>query len=137
MERMLISSIGGLDDFLVYLVAALMLLGIFLFIYIHVTPYRELRLIREGNTAAAASLSGALIGFIIPLSSAVEHSVSLVDMLLWGAIALIVQLLAFVAARMLVPTLAVDIPAGKLAPGVFVGALSIAIGVLNAACMTY
>lgn len=137
MDRMFVSSIGGLDDFLVYLVISLALLALFIWVYIHITPYREIRLIRDGNTAAAASLSGALLGFTIPLASAVAHSVSLVDMLIWGAIALVVQLVAFVAARLLVPTLASDIPAGKTAQGIFVGVLSLAVGILNAACMTY
>ena len=137
MDRMFVSSISGLDDFLVYLVITLGLLALFLWVYIHITPYREIRLIRDGNTAAAASLSGAIAGFTIPLASAVAHSVSIVDMIIWGAIALVVQLAAFLAARMLVPNLATDIPAGKTAQGIFVGVLSLSVGVLNAACMTY
>lgn len=137
MESTLVSSLRGVDDFLVYLAASLALVAVFVWIYVHITPYREIRLIREGNAAAAASLSGAILGFVIPLSSAVAHSVALVDMLLWGAIALVIQLVAFVAARMLVPTLVADIPAGKVAPGVFLGAFALAIGILNAACMSY
>lgn len=134
---MFVSSISGLDDFLVYLLISLVLLALYMWIYVHITPYHEIRLIRDGNTAAAASLSGAIIGFTVPLASAVAHSVSLVDMVIWGAIALVVQLAAFVAARMLIPNLAMDIPAGKTAQGIFVGVLSLAVGVLNAACMTY
>lgn len=137
MESLLVTSIRGLDDFLVYLAASILLVVIFLWIYIHITPYREIRLIREGNAAAAASLSGALLGFVIPLASAVAHSVALIDMLLWGAIALVIQLIAFGVVRLFVPTIGVDIPAGKVAPGVFVGAVALAVGILNAACMTY
>ena len=33
-----------------------------IFIYIKITPYDEIKLIRGGNTAAAISLSGAIIG---------------------------------------------------------------------------
>ncbi|HUM92810.1 MAG TPA: DUF350 domain-containing protein [Candidatus Competibacter sp.] len=47
------------------------------------------------------------------------------------------QLLVYLAARLLLPDLARDVPAGKVATGVFLGALSLAIGMLNAACMTY
>lgn len=135
--NVLIASLRGVDDFLLHFVAAVLLVGLFLFIYIHITPYREIALIREGNQAAAYSLSGAFLGFIIPLAIAIAQSVSFLDMLLWGAIALIVQLLAFVCVRMLVPKLVEDIPAGKLAPGLFVGAFSLGVGILNAASMTY
>lgn len=133
----LMESLGGLDDFLVYFFVSLVLVALFLAIYVRVTPYRELALIREGNTAAAASLSGAMLGFIIPLASAIANSVALWEMVLWGAIALIVQLLAYGAARLLLPQLAQDIPAGKTSQGVFLGALSVGVGILNAASMIY
>lgn len=134
---MLIQSLAGLPSFLLYFATAIGLLLLFLLAYIFITPYREIALIREGNAAAAASLSGALLGFVLPLASAIAHSVSLPDMAIWGLIALVIQLLVYLAARLLLPDLARDIPAGKVATGVFLGALSLAIGVVNAACMTY
>jgi putative membrane protein len=137
MESVLLSSLRGVDNFLAYLATSVALLVVFVWIYIHITPYREIALIREGNPAAAASLSGAVLGFVIPLASAVAHSVAFVDMLLWGAIALVIQLAAFGVARILFPTIAADIPAGRVALGVFVGALAVAVGILNAACMSY
>ena len=130
-------SIGGLPAFLLYLATSLALLALFLAIYIWITPYRELALIREGNAAAAASLAGTIIGFSIPLAHAVALSVNLADMALWGLIALVVQLLVFFIVTRLIPDIARDIPAGKLAPGILLGALSLATGILNAACMTY
>lgn len=134
---MLTQSLIGLPAFLAYFVAAIGLLCLFILAYIFITPYRELVLIRNGNAAAAASLGGAILGFVLPLASAIAHSVSLLDMAIWGLIALIVQLLVYLVARLLLPNLANDIPAGKMATGLFLGALSVAIGVLNAACMTY
>ncbi len=134
---MLTQSLAGLPAFLSYFAAAIGLLALFLLTYILITPYREIALIREGNPAAAASLSGAILGFVLPLASAIAHSVGLLDMAVWGSIALVVQLLVYFAARLLLPDLARDIPAGKVATGIFLGAMSLAIGVLNAACMTY
>ncbi|MFO1420780.1 MAG: DUF350 domain-containing protein [Candidatus Competibacteraceae bacterium] len=134
---MLIQSLAGLPSFLLYFATAIGLLVLFLLAYIFITPYREITLIREGNAAAAASLSGALLGFVLPLASAIAHSVSLPDMAIWGLIALVIQLLVYLAGRLLLPDLARDIPAGKVATGVFLGALSLAIGIVNAACMTY
>ncbi len=130
-------SISGFPAFIIYLPATLALLVVFLFLYIRITPYREIQLIREGNVAAAISLSGATIGFTIPLAKAIAQSGSLLDMLMWGGIALAVQLLAYVLVRLLIPGIAKDIPDGKIAQGTFLGMLSLATGILNAACMTY
>ena len=135
--RQVFDSFATFDDFLVYLAVAVALLAAFVVIYIRVTPYREFQLLREGNMAASFSLSGSLLGFIIPLSAAVRHSVNLVDMALWGLVAMTVQILAFLVIRMLVPTLAQDIPNNKTSIGFFLGSFSLGVGLLNAACMSY
>jgi putative membrane protein len=130
-------SVRGIDEFLIYLAASLALLALAIAIYTWITPYRELALIRKGNVAAAASLSGTILGFAIPLAHAVAQSVNLAEMALWGVIALGVQLLVFFVVTRLIPDIARDIPDGKIAPGILLGALSLATGILNAACMTY
>jgi putative membrane protein len=137
MRQEVFESFAGFDDFLVYLALSLALVAIFTAIYIRITPYRELALIREGNMAASFSLSGALLGFIVPLASAVQHSVSLVDMVIWGVIAMGVQIGAFVVVKLLVPSITRDIPEGKGAQGFFLGALSLGVGIVNAACMSF
>lgn len=133
----LMESFSGFDDFLIYLAIAGALLAVFVAIYVRITPYREISLIREGNTAAAFSLSGTIIGMVLPLASALEYSVNMVDLAVWATIALAVQLLVFVIARIALPNIVQDIPAGKQASGIFLGAISIAAGMLNAAAMTY
>jgi putative membrane protein len=135
--REIFDSFAGFDDFLVYLAVSLTLLAVFVVVYIRVTPYREIALIREGNMAASFSLSGSLLGFIVPLASAVQHSVGLVDMAIWGLIAMAVQIVAFVVVKLLIPSITQDIAAGKGAQGFFLGALSLGVGLLNAACMSY
>jgi putative membrane protein len=133
----LAASLKGATPFLIYFVAAAALLTIFLAIYAWVTPYRELELIRKGDTAAAVSLSGAMLGFALPLASAIAHSVVVEEMLMWGAISLLVQLAAYLVASRILPDLARRIPEGSVAHGVFLAALSVAVGILNAACMVY
>ena len=137
MGREVLDSFAGFDDFLVYFAVSLTLLAVFVAIYIRVTPYREIALIREGNMAASFSLSGSLLGFIVPLASAVQHSVGLADMAIWGLIAMVVQLLTFVAVKLLIPSITQDIPANKGSAGFFLGSLSLGVGLLNAACMSY
>lgn len=133
----IMASFSGFDDFLLYLAISSVLLAVFVTLYVKITPYREIALIRENNMAAAFSLSGALLGMVIPLANAVKYSVNPVDMAIWGFIALAIQLLVFVIARIALPNIAQDIPAGKQASGFFLGAVSVAAGVLNAACMSY
>lgn len=129
------TSIMGFPPFIIYFAISASMLALFTFIYLRITPYHEIKLIKEGNPAAAASLAGAILGFTLPLAHAVAQAANLVDMLIWGLIALIVQLVCYLIVRALIPGLAKDIHDGKVAPGVFLGVVSLAAGILNAACM--
>jgi putative membrane protein len=133
----LANNLQGLANFSIYFTVSLLLLAAFVVIYAQVTPYRELALIAEGNEAAAYSLGGALIGFALPLSSAISHSVGLADMAIWGVVALLVQVLTFLVVRLLLPKIVSDIPANKISKGILLGVVSVVVGMLNAACMTY
>jgi putative membrane protein len=137
MQEKIIASFLGLGAFGAYFAASIGMLLLFAMIYVRVTPYHELNLIREGNTAAACSYSGALLGFIIPLASAVAHSVGIADMIVWGCVALVVQITTFFVVRMLFPSIVQDIPNNQAAKGIFLGVMSLAVGIINAACMTY
>ncbi len=130
-------SLSGVPSFLAYFALGLLLLGTFLAIYSWVTPYNELALIRAGNVAAAISLAGAIVGFVLPLASAIAHSVSIVDMLVWGVIALVVQVVVFFIVGRLVPHFAEAISSGRVSAATLLASLAVAVGVLNAACMTY
>lgn len=135
--RQVFDSFAAIDDFFIYLAMSLVLLYLFVWLYIRVTPWREMALIRAGNMAAAFSLTGSILGFIVPLSAAIKYSVNLVDMVIWGMLALLVQIAAFLVVKMLVPTVGQDIEAGNGAQGFFMGVSSLSVGLLNAACMSY
>jgi putative membrane protein len=129
--------LATLPNFLAYLGTAIALVAVFVTIYLYVTPYDEIALIRTNNAAAAISLSGALLGFAMPVANVIAHSDTLLDLAVWGIVAGVVQLLAWGVARVALPRLEEDIAAGRTAPATFVAALSITVGLLNAACMTY
>lgn len=131
------SLIESVANFAVYLAAALALLTVFVAAYVRLTPYHELNLIGAGNLAATLSLLGAVGGFTLPLASAIAHSVSLVDMLTWAVIAMLVQALVFQLVVRLVPAVPQGIPAGTTAHGAFLGGLSLCVGLINAACISY
>ncbi|MCB1942319.1 MAG: DUF350 domain-containing protein [Candidatus Accumulibacter sp.] len=126
-----------LPAFLAYFAVAVVLLALFLLVYLNVTPYHELALIRAGNTAAAISLAGALLGFALPVANVIAHSDTLLGLAAWGVVAGVVQLLAYLVMRFTLPQLNQDIPAGKTAPAVFLAVVSLTIGLINAACMSY
>jgi putative membrane protein len=134
---MLPKTLVMLPAFLAYFAVAVGLIAGFLLVYVNVTPYDEFALIRQGNTAAAVSLAGAMFGFVMPVANVIAHSDSLVDLAVWGAIAGVIQLLAYLVARFTLPHLTEDIPAGKVAPAIFLATLSLTVGLTNAACMTY
>jgi putative membrane protein len=129
--------LATLPNFLAYFAAAIVLLAAFVAIYLFITPYDEIRLIRNNNVAAAISLSGAVLGFAMPIANVIAHSDTLLDLLVWSVIAGLVQLAAWLVARVALPTLKEDIAANRVAPAVLVAALSLTIGLINAACMTY
>lgn len=135
--EMIVASVSGLSSFLLYFGIALIDLVIFKYVYSAVTPHKEWALIQENNTAAATAFGGAIIGFSIALGGAASNSVSLLDFTIWAAVALAAQLLAFLLVRTVLSDLIVKIKEDKLASGIMVASVSIAIGILNAACMSY
>jgi putative membrane protein len=130
-------SLTGLDSFFTHLIAAFALMALFCLIYVRVTPYPEFRLIREGNVAPAMSFSGAFLGFVAPLFSAIATSVSFTDMVIWALVALVVQILVFLILRILFTGLSADVADNKTAPAILLGVISLAAGLVNAACMIY
>lgn len=129
-------SLAGLPAFLLYFSLAMALLALFIAVYVTVTPYKELTLIREGNAAAAISLGGAVVGFVLPLARAVTQSVSALDLVVWGLVALVVQVVVFFVVGKLVPRLAEAIREGRTSAAILLAALAIGVGLLNAASMT-
>ena len=132
-----LSSLNGIPPFLAYFAVAIVLVLIFVRIYTWMTPHAEMALIRANNSAAALAFGGAIIGFALPLSSAITNSLSLLDCAVWGAVALIVQILTFVVLRVVLKQLSQRIDKGEMASGIFAAAVAIAVGLINAACMSY
>jgi putative membrane protein len=133
------TSLQGLANFGSYFGICLALLIVFKFVYTAITPHDEWKLVKdEKNTAAAVGFVGAIIGFSLALGSAVSNSVHLLDFALWGLIALVAQLLAFAVVRFIfMPQIAQRIADNEISAGVILGGISVGVGILNAACLTY
>lgn len=133
---MLAEILKDLPNFLAYFGSSIVLTAVFLFIYLWITPHDELSLLRGGNSAAAVSLAGAMIGFLLPLASVITHSRGVRDMAMWGVVALIMQIAGFFVARVLVPGLPKQIEDGKMSIAAFAATISLGIEIINAACIT-
>jgi putative membrane protein len=128
-------SLSTFPAFLAAFASGAVLTALFLVLYTNLTPYREIALIRAGNTAAAIALVGGLLGFLLPLASVIAHSASLLDLTVWGVVALVVQVGGFLVARLVLPHLPTAIEQGNVADATLLAGLSVALGILDAACM--
>jgi putative membrane protein len=133
----MLEYVATLPDFLAYLALSIVLLVAFVTAYVLVTPQHELPLIRQGNVSASIVFGGTLLGFALPLASAVAHSVSIVDLLLWGAIAGVVQGVASLLLRTVIRDLRAHIEADRVSVAITMASLKLAMGLLNAAAIVY
>ncbi|WP_195904177.1 DUF350 domain-containing protein [Microvirga lotononidis] len=134
---MVASSLAGLADFLIFFVLAVALVGLYLAVYTLATMHNEFALIRENVISAATALGFSLVGFALPLASAIVHAQTIVDCLVWGLVALAVQILVYWLVRIAMPNLSQRIAGGEMAAALFLGAASLAAGIINAAAMTF
>jgi putative membrane protein len=127
-------------SFALFFVTTVVLVIVFLALYAKVTPYDDYTMIFvDNNTASALGFSGAVVGLCIPLHSALVHSISYYDFVMWAGVAMGVQLLFALFMTRLKGKYSVEqhIQNGDVAVGVLMASLSIAIGLLNAGSMSY
>ncbi|WP_398476052.1 DUF350 domain-containing protein [Tardiphaga sp.] len=134
---MVLQSLAGLPAFLVYFCTGIVAVMLYLFVYLRATSHDEFALIRNDCAPAAIALGLSLLGFVLPVASAIVHSANVIDCLIWAVIALIVQIAVYFILRIPVTKLSDRIAEGRMAPALWLGLASLAAGVLNAASMVY
>ena len=135
MDAVITSLYNGLPIFMLHGGTAILMLIIGAFIYSKITPWNELDLIMEGNTAAAVSFSGAILGIAIPLAAALSSSISIWEIVVWGSVAIILQITVFLILDLVLPNLSEQIKANKIAAGIFIASNKIALALMNAAAV--
>jgi putative membrane protein len=131
------TSLAGLPEFLIFFVLAVFLVGLYLAIYTLATMHNEFALIRENVISAATALGFSLVGFALPLASAIVHAQTITDLLVWGLVALAVQILVYWMVRLVMRDLSQRIAAGEMAAALLLGAASLSAGIIDAAAMTF
>jgi putative membrane protein len=125
----------GLPVLVLQLAVTLALLAIGVACYMLVTPFHEMRLVREGNAAGGIVLMGAVVALAIPLAATLATSLVTLDILLWGIVAVVLQLLAFLLTAGLFRGLRAMIETGNVAAACVVAGIQLAVALVNAGAM--
>ncbi len=105
-------------------------------VYLVLTPHKEIALIREGNTAAATSMAGVMLGLAIPLAVSLKASTSLIELALWGAATVLVQLLIFRIVDLVLHGLPKRIQDGEMAAATMLVGAKLATALILAAAVS-
>jgi putative membrane protein len=125
-----------LTNYALHLVAAGLLLFVFFLIYTWIVPFDELKLIRQGNVAAALTLGGALVGFSMTVASGLLHTDNLMSFAGWSAAAAAIQLLTYTLVTHLLHMSKQQIEGNNIAFGVLLASISISVGALSAGALS-
>ena len=126
---------SGLPKLIIQFVTCAGLLAIGVAIYVRVTPFREREMVVHGNAAAGTMLAGAILALAIPLAAMLATSGTLLDVLVWGVVALILQLITLGVVALVMRNFRTMIEGGNIAAAVTLAGAQIAVALLNAAAM--
>jgi len=126
---------SGLPLTLMHAAITLVMLVVGTALYALLTPHKEIKLIREGNAAAALSLGGVMVGLAIPLATSLSASVSPLEIVLWGVSTIAVQLLVFRVTDMLLKGLPERISEGEVAAAALLVGAKLATALILAAAV--
>lgn len=129
------SFVAGFPVYVLHVAAAGVMLAAASVIYVILTPYKEMDLIRDGNATAGLSFAGVIIGLAIPLAAAVASSFSVFELAIWGLVALLLQLFAFRVTDILLRDLTARIERDEAGAAIVLIAIKIATGLILAAGM--
>ena len=136
MNAVIQSFLAGFPVLVLHVSVTFAMLAAAVFIYIKITPYDEIKLIRDGNTAVAVSLAGAIVGLAVPLAFSMASSISVWEVLIWGPVTLVMQLIAFRVADLVVKDLPKRIVAGEMGAAILLVSIKLGAAVINAAAVT-
>ena len=136
MEPALNSFLAGFPVFISHFALTVLLLFVGVVVYHWITPHHEMKLIREGNSAAAISLGGMIVGLGLPLAVSLANSITLIDILIWGVVALAIQLVTYFAIDILLKGLSKRIEEGQMSSAILLAAAKISVAAINAAALS-
>ncbi len=134
-QTILNSAIRAMPVFAVQFAVTLVMLVGAVLIYRAVTPQDETRLIRANNVAAATEFGAAILSLALPLAMCLARGVSVSDIVIWGVVALVLQLGTFFVSMLVFRDLRERIERGELASAIALGATHLGVAAINAAAI--
>ena len=136
MDGAIQSFLSGIPFLLTHFGVTIVMLVVGAFIYIKITSHDEMALIRDGNNAAAVSLSGAIMGLAIPLAFCMANSVNVYDIVIWGLVTLVIQLVTFWIIDLWLRDLSRKIEDGQVGTAILLASVKLAVASINAAAIS-
>ena len=136
MDGAIQSFLSGIPFLLTHFGVTIVMLVVGAFVYIKITSHDEMALIRDGNNAAAVSLSGAILGLAIPLAFCMANSVNVYDIVIWGLVTLVIQLVTFWIIDLWLRDLSQKIEDGQVGTAILLASVKLAVASINAAAIS-
>ena len=127
---------NGFPVLVLHLVVTFGLLALAATVYAFLTPWREVRLIRQGNAAAATGFAAVLLSLAIPLAVSLAVSTSIRDIVIWGVATVVMQLLVFRVVDLMLNGLPQRIERGEMSAAIVLAGAKIATSMIIAASLT-
>lgn len=118
-------------SYCLYFAIAVVLLLVFTVVYMLITPYDELDLIRKGKGAACISFGGTLLGYSLTLGANMIYHVSLSQFAVWGVIAMFVQWVGYWMVARVIGNIKAHMENNNVAVAGLIGVVGLVLGVLN------
>lgn len=128
-----------LASFGIYAGTAFVLLFVGLFLFDLTSRNEKIKKVSQGNTTAALVMGGKLLGLAFVIGSAIAHSVSFLDMVIWGVIGIVAQILFYLLAEVVTINYSIKdaINEDRVSVGVLLMMFSLSIGWIIASSLTY
>ncbi|PNK59780.1 DUF350 domain-containing protein [Psychrobacter sp. FDAARGOS_221] len=120
----------------IYFGGGVVMLLVFSIIYMAITPYNEIALIRKGSGAAALSFGGTIIGFSLTLAASAIYNTGFIAFLVWSAVAMIVQIIGYFIMVSIIGDVPEHIKRNNLAVGGLIGISGLVLGIINAGILS-
>ncbi len=135
MDAVVQSLFAGFPVLILHFLVTVAMLAAGVAVYLFATPYREIKLIRAGNTAAAVTLSGAIVGLAVPLAFCMAASVNILDILIWGAVTVALQILAYRIMDFLLKEMPARVENDEIGPAILLAAVKLAVAAITSAAV--
>jgi putative membrane protein len=129
------SFVNGFPEFMIQggLTLAMLMAGCI--VHILLTPMKEMQLIKAGNISAGISVAAVIVGLAIPMTACLATANSIYDLLIWGVVAILLQLLAFRVVDLILRDLPHRIERDEIGAAILLAAVKLAAALVMAAAL--